>query len=99
MSDWTDFTDKAEQFFEKANREAVRLGDTATLHIKLKLCDTRRASAYEELGRLTYARLRMNEDNASQIDAALARVDELNDEYGTLKREIDKLKKSGEANG
>lgn len=94
MSDWNDFTDKAEQFIDKANREAVRLGDTASLHVKIKLCETRRACAYEELGKLTYAKLRENEDNTSKIDAALARIDELNDEIGTMKRNLDSLKKS-----
>lgn len=96
MSEWSEFTDKAEQFLDKANREAVRLGDTAALHVKIKLCETRIANAYENLGKLTYAKLRENADNASQIDAALARIDELNDECGTMKRELEKLKKTAE---
>ena len=99
MSDWTDFTDKAEVFIDKANREAVRLGDSAAIHIKIKLCEARRAAAYEELGKLTYNKLRQNEDNTSKIDAALARVDELNDQLGTMQRELDKLKKNSADNG
>ena len=36
MSDWQEFKADAGRFFDKATKEAIRLGDTATLYVKIK---------------------------------------------------------------
>ena len=93
MSEWSDFCSSAGRLFDKATQEAVRLGDTATLYVKLKNAETRRDMEYQELGRLTYQRLRRNADNAAQIDEILERIESFDDQAAAIKAEIERLKK------
>ncbi len=52
MSDWENFKTGAERFFDRATREALKLGDTAALKLKIKNLEIKLDEEYSKLGRL-----------------------------------------------
>ena len=88
----SEFGEKTAKIADKVTKEAVRLGDTATLSVKLKRSEIRTDSKYRELGKLTYRHLRYDEENAEKIDGILAEIDGLLIEQDNIRRELDELK-------
>ena len=67
MSDWQEFKADAGRFFDKATKEAINLGDTAALRIRIKSTELRLDEEYSKLGRLCYKKLRLEADNAADL--------------------------------
>ena len=92
MSDWQEFKADAGRFFDKATKEAIRLGDTATLYVKIKNLELKLDEEYAKLGRFCYRKLKQNADNAAQIDTQLEAISALQTSVKTLRTELEKLK-------
>lgn len=94
---WNEFREGAERFFDKLSSEAVRLGDAASMQIKLENCRNRLEKEYAVLGKLTYAKLNGGRDNAEQIDASLTRISELRKTEKEILRDIEEAKAEADA--
>ena len=92
MSDWENFKTGAERFFDRATREALKLGDTAALKLKIKNLEIRLDEEYSKLGRLCYKKLRLDADNTAEIDAALDDAEKTSAILDTLRAELEKLR-------
>lgn len=86
------FKESAKNFFDAAAEETVRLGDTATLYVKLQNCRIHRDSEYKTLGKLTYQKLTAACDNTAEINASIAKITEFNAKEAEILAEIEKKK-------
>lgn len=96
MSDWENFKTGAERFFDRATREALKLGDTAALKLKIKNLEIKLDEEYSKLGRLCYKKLRLDADNAAEIDAVLDEAEKTSAILDTLRAELEKLRTKNE---
>lgn len=94
---WNELREGAERVIDKISAEAVRLGDAASMKLKLEACRGRLNNEYATLGRLTYAKLNGGRDNAEQIDASLRRITELRLAEKEILRDIEEAKAEAEA--
>ena len=94
---WNEFCEGAERFIDKLSAEAVRVGDAASMQIKLQNCKNRLEKEYAVLGKLTYAKLNGGSDNAEQIDSALKRIAELREQKKEIEIQIAEAKAEKEA--
>lgn len=94
---WNELREGAERVIDKLSAEAVRLGDAASMKLKLEACRGRLNNEYATLGRLTYAKLNGGRDNAEQIDASLRRITELRLAEKEILRDIEEAKAEAEA--
>ncbi len=94
---WNEFREGAGRILDKLSSEAVRLGDAASMKIKLENCRNRLEKEYAVLGKLTYAKLNGGSDNAERIDASLSRIAELRKAEKELERDIKEAKAEKEA--
>ena len=97
MSDCENFKTGAERFFDRATREALKLGDTAALKLKIKNLEIRLDEEYSKLGRLCYKKLRLDADNTAEIDAALDDAEKTSAILDTLRAELEKLRAKDES--
>lgn len=88
----SEIVEKAEKIVDDISKEVVKLGDRATLTVKLKRCEAKIDGKYRELGRLTYRRLRREEENTADIDGIMTAIDGLIEEKRELRRQIDEIK-------
>ena len=96
MSAWENFKTGAERFFDRATREALKLGDTAALKLKIQNLEIKLDEDYSKLGRLCYKKLRLDADNAAEIDAALDEAEKTSAILDTLRAELEKLRTKNE---
>ena len=89
---WNELREGAERVIDKISAEAVRIGDAASMKLRLEACRGRLNSEYALLGRLTYAKLKGGKDNAEQIDAAMGRITELRLAEKEILRDIEEAK-------
>lgn len=94
---WNEFCDGAGRFLDKLAGEAVRLTDAASMQIKLENIKNRLEKEYATLGKLTYAKLNGDSDNAEQIEASITRIAELRRQAKEIERDIDEAKAEKEA--
>ena len=94
---WNEFCDDAGRFLDKLAGEAVRLTDAASMQIKLENIKNRLEKEYATLGKLTYAKLNGDCDNAEQIEASITRIAELRRQAKEIERDIDEAKAEKEA--
>lgn len=94
---WNELREGAERILDKISSEAVRLGDAASMQIKLESCRNRLEKEYALLGKLTYSKLKGGNDNTEQIDAALSRISELRAAEKDIERDIKNAKAEAEA--
>ena len=94
---WNEFCDGAGRFFDKLSTEAVRLTDAAGMQIKLENIKNRLEKEYATLGKLTYAKLNGDCDNAEQIEDSLSRIAELRRQEKEIERDIEEAKAEKEA--
>lgn len=94
---WNELREGAERVIDKISAEAVRLGDAASMKLKLEACRGRLNNEYATLGRLTYAKLNGGRDNAEQIDASLRRITELRLAEKEILRDIEEARAEAEA--
>lgn len=94
---WNEFREGAERVLDKLSSEAVRLGDAASMKIKLENCRARLQKEYAVLGKLTYAKLTGGKDNAELIDASIHRISELQISEKEILRDIEEAKAEREA--
>ena len=94
---WNELREGAGRVIDKISAEAVRLGDAASMKLKLEACRGRLNSEYATLGRLTYAKLNGGKDNAEQIDAAIKRITDLRLAEKEILRDIEEAKAEKEA--
>jgi len=93
MSDWQEFKADAGRFFDKATKEAINLGDTAALRIRIKSTELRLDEEYSKLGRLCYKKLRLEADNAADIDAALDAAEKTEATLSAMRAELELMKR------
>ena len=93
MSDWQEFKADAGRFFDKATKEAINLGDTAALRIRIKSTELRLDEEYSKLGRLCYKKLRLEADNAADIDAALDAAEKTEATLSAMRAELERRKR------
>lgn len=97
MSDWQEFKADAGRFFDKATKEAINLGDTAALRIRIKSTELRLDEEYSKLGRLCYKKLRLEADNAADIDAdidaALDAAEKTEATLSAMRAELERMKR------
>jgi hypothetical protein len=60
---WNELREGAGRVIEKISTEAVRLGDVASMKLRLEACRGRLNKEYALLGKLTYAKLKNSNDN------------------------------------
>ena len=94
---WNEIREGAGRVIDKLSAEAVRLGDAASMKLKLEACRGRLNNEYAALGKLTYAKLQGGKDNAEQIDASIKRITELRLSEKEILRDIEKAKAEKEA--
>ena len=94
---WNEFCDGAGRFLDKLAGEAVRLTDAASMQIKLENIKNRLEKEYATLGKLTYAKLNGDSDNAEQIEASITRIAELRRAEKEIERDIEEAKAEKEA--
>jgi hypothetical protein len=94
---WNELREGAERVIDKISAEAVRLGDAASMKLKLEACRGRLNNEYALLGKLTYAKLNGGKDNAEQIDAAIKRITDLRLAEKEILRDIEEAKAEKEA--
>ena len=89
---FNDIREGAGRVLDKLSAEAVRLGDAASMKLKLEACRGRLNNEYALLGRLTYAKLKGGKDNAEQIDATMGRITDLRLAEREILRDIEEAK-------
>ncbi len=94
---WNELREGAERVIDKLSAEAVRLGDAASMKLKLEACRGRLNNEYAILGKLTYAKLKGGKDNAEQIAASIKRITELRLAEKEILRDIEEAKAEKEA--
>jgi len=94
---WNELREGAGRVIERISTEAVRLGDAASMKLRLEACRGRLNKEYALLGKLTYAKLNGGKDNAEQIDAAIKRITELRLSEKEILRDIEDAKAEREA--
>ncbi len=92
MSDWQEFKADAGRFFDKATKEAVKLGDTATLYVKIKNIELKLDEEYSKLGKIYYRTLKQNAENDEQTNAQLKVIENFEASAAALRAELDRLK-------
>lgn len=89
---WNELREGAGRVIEKISTEAVRLGDVASMKLRLEACRGRLNKEYALLGKLTYAKLKNSNDNTEQIDKAIERITELRLAEKEILRDIEEAK-------
>ena len=92
-TNWNEFCDKAGKAANKAVKKAEEIADSASKYVKLKALDSRLASKYEDLGRLTYKQLKSGESEAEKISTVIEDIDSLRERRKALNEEIEADKK------
>lgn len=94
---FNDIREGAGRVLDKISAEAIRLGDAASMKLKLEACRGRLNNEYAALGKLTYAKLKSGKDNTEQIDASIKRITELRQAEKEILRDIEEAKAAKEA--
>ena len=94
---WNEIREGAERVIDKISAEAVRLGDAASMKLRLEACRGRLNNEYAALGKMTYAKLKSGKDNATEIDAAIKRITDLRAAEKEILRDIEEAKAAKEA--
>ena len=74
---------------KKITDKAEQVVDSATLSVKVKTLELRIEEKYEELGRVIYRDLHIDDNLEEEKLAIIAEIDALFDRIATLKEEID----------
>ena len=94
---FNDIREGAGRVLDKISADAIRLGDAASMKLKLEACRGRLNNEYAALGKLTYAKLKGGKDNAEQINASIKRITELRQAEKEILRDIEEAKAAKEA--
>lgn len=78
----------AKKATKKAANTTMELADIAALKVKLQAYNVKLSEKFEELGRLSYAKLANEEDNADRIAAAVEAIDRIKNLIEDVKAEI-----------
>ena len=87
-----DFISSAKKATKKAANTTLELADIAALKVKLQAHNVKLSEKFEELGRLSYAKLADDADNAEKIAACVEEIDKIKNSIEDVNAEI-KVKK------
>jgi hypothetical protein len=87
-----DFISSAKKATKKAANTTLELADIATLKVKLQAHNVKLSEKFEKLGKLSYAKLANDADNAEKIAACVAEIDKIKNTIEDINAEI-KVKK------
>lgn len=89
-----DFISSAKKATKKAANTTLELADIATLNVKLQAHNVKLSEKFEKLGRLSYAKLADDADNAEKIAACVAEIDKIKNAIEDINAEIKAKKDS-----
>ena len=99
MANFNDFCKNVKKGFAKLGSSIEGAADTASLHLKLTSIESKIKEHYEELGRLTYEKLRIDVETTQcdRIDELLDIIDSKTAEKNAIRQELDRRRAEKEA--
>lgn len=99
MANFNDFCKNVKKGFVKLGNSIEGAADTASLHLKLTSIESKIKEHYEELGRLTYEKLRIDVETTQcdRIDELLDIIDAKMAEKDAIRQELDRRRAEKEA--